>query len=133
VAVLNAPNQEALFYETACDAIAACVVAAGGFKRVASTLWPSSKPESAYARLKACLDDGKAEKLTAEEIIGIAKLAKEQGCHAWAQFIGAELGYEIRPMDPADEATDLQNKFIEAVRLSSQIAERLERLGVKGR
>ena len=123
--------QSELFYETANDALGACIQAAGGFKRVAGLLWPSLKPDSAYARLKACLDDGKAEKLTADEIFAIAKMAREKGCHAFAQFAGSELDYEFKPITPEDQAAELQREFIAATNTLRAIGDRLTRLGMK--
>ena len=49
----------------------------------------------------------------------------------WAKYVGTELGYTFSPVDPADESAELQRQFIDAVRTSSRIADRLTRLGVK--
>lgn len=127
--VLNPPNhQPALFYETAADALGSCIQAAGGFKRVAGQLWPSMKAESAYARLKACLDDAKHERLSPDEIIGIAKMAREQGCHAWAQFVATELGYAAPvALDPEDERAALQREFVDGVARLEALARRLSK------
>ena len=122
----DAPHQESMFYECANDALSTCIQSAGGWKHVAGSLWPAMKPESAYARLKACMDDGAREKLTADEIIGIAKLAREKGCHAWAQFNNQELGYAPPvPVDPQDVQDDLMRQFIAAVKVADQISKRL--------
>ena len=127
-AALISPNQGALFYETAADALGSCIVAAGGFKRVSCSLWPSMKPESAYARLKACIDDSKRECLSPDEIVGIAKMAREQGCHAWAHFCAAELGYAAPvPIDPDDARAELQREFVDGVARLEALARRLGR------
>lgn len=66
--------QEHLWYDTDTDAINAAIHASGKtFKQVASALWPSMKMDSAYARLKNCLNADKDEKLSFAEVIFICK------------------------------------------------------------
>lgn len=66
--------QEHLWYDTDADAINAAIHASGKtFKQVASALWPSMKMDSAYARLKNCLNPDKDEKLSFAEVIYICK------------------------------------------------------------
>lgn len=96
-------QQDQLFYDVASDALASAIVAAGGYKRVAAQLWPAMKPVSAYARLKACVDETKHEKLSFDEIIALARMAKEAGNHAVMQYMAQDLGYEVRAVSPKDE------------------------------
>lgn len=127
-ALLNPPNQGALFYETASDALGSCILAAGGFKKVAAELWPAMKPESAYARLKACLDDSKHERLSPDEILRVARLGRAAGCHAWAEFCAAELDYAPPvPVDPDDRKAALQREFANGVARLEQLAKLLRR------
>lgn len=102
-------TQDPLFYDTENDALRSCIAAAGGVKVVAGKLWPSLKPASAYARLSACLDESKHEKLTFAEIITVGRLGRDAGCHALMQYLGAELSYEIKATTPKDDlATALE-------------------------
>lgn len=118
-------RQNELFYDTAYDAIGAGIVSCGGFKVVAGNLWPAKKHDTAYARLKSCVNEHKDEKLDIEEIIQIAKWAKEQGNHALMQYLGQELGYSVEPLDPTDQQAELQRRFVEATQLLAKIADRI--------
>jgi hypothetical protein len=122
-------DQPKLFYGSSQEVITSAILAAGGFKTVAGKLWPSRKPESAYARLKACVDDDKPETLCLDEVILIAKMAREAGDHSLMRFLGMELSYEIKPIAPEDEKTALQRSFVQAVKTVERIAERLEKFG----
>lgn len=123
--------QQSLFHETLGDAVGAAIAAAGGFKRVASTLWPAMKLESGYARLKACMDDGKPEKLTLDEIVGIARLAKEQGSHAVMNYLAADLGYEVRAVEPRDQSEELRREVADLLKAVNQRLARIERVETK--
>lgn len=117
--------QAKLFYDTIADAISDGVLAAGGWKVVAGKLWPAMKPSSAYARLKSCVSEDKDEKLSPDEVLLIAKLAKEQGNHAIIQFLAQELGYEVKEVQPRDE---LQSLLHESAELTKQVAARQQRI-----
>lgn len=62
--------QEKLFYDDEFEALALMVSnSERSFKEVAMYLFPHLKPESAYARLKACLNPEKDERLTFGQIL----------------------------------------------------------------
>ena len=62
--------QEKLFYEDEFEALQLMISTSGRtFKEVAGHIFPHHKPESAYARLKACLNPDKDERLTFGQII----------------------------------------------------------------
>lgn len=117
--------QGELFYDTVYDAIHNAILACDGFKVVSGVLWPAMKPSSAYARLKSCVDLHKDEKLDLEEVIAIARLAKDRGNHALMQYLGSELGYKVETVEPEDERAALQRDFINAVETVSKIQQRL--------
>ena len=118
-------NQENLFHETPEDAMGAVISACGGFKRVAGLLWPTRKPESAYARLKACLDDSKDEKLTLSEVVEIARMGREAGAHAFLNYLCRELDYSpVKPIAPHDSA----NQRMDEIRKSLELIEKNQRL-----
>lgn len=80
------------------DAVGTAVKALGGAKKVAKLLWPAladSKPETAYTRLKHCLNPEKAEKLGLDELLLIARKAREVGEHSIARYFGRDVGYEF--------------------------------------
>jgi hypothetical protein len=122
-------DQPKLFEDSLKDAIGTAIKAAGGFKTVAGVLWPTKKPDSAYARLKACVDEKKDEELTPDELSMIIKLAREQGDHSIMRYLGMEHSYEIKPISPEDEKTALQQSFVQAVKTVERIAERMEKFG----
>lgn len=125
-------EQIALFHESIHDAIGTAIKTLGGPKVVAGMLWPTLKPDTGRYRLSHCLSDEHPEKLAPEEVLAIAKAAKEKGDHSIMAYLAAELGYEApRPVTPHDQATELQRAFIDAVHQSARIADRLARLGVK--
>jgi hypothetical protein len=120
-------SQAELFYDTIYDAIHNAILSCDGFKVVAGKLWPAMKPSSAYARLKSCVDEHKDEKLCMEEVLVIAKLAKERGNHALMQYLGDELGYSIQALEPEDERAAIQREFVNAVERLEQIQQRMAR------
>lgn len=95
-------QQSALFFDSIFDALGAAVQAAGGTKRVASKLWPTLDSTSATARLRGCLNPEHQQKLCPEELLAIARMGKEAGCNAAMQYLARDLGYEIKPLTPAE-------------------------------
>src|SRR6185369_13831133 len=122
-------HQSRLFYEDIYDAIGTTIMALGGYKKVGYTLWPNMKMESAYARLKNCVDPSKPEKLAPDELATLIREGKKAGCNAIPEFISDDAGYERPvPKNPEDELATLQREFIASVKKQEQIAERIERV-----
>lgn len=123
-------RQDLLFYDSAMHAIDCTITSSGRhYKEVAAYLWPSKKPESAYARLKACLNDEKDEKLSFEEIIAICKF-----CNRFdALFFFADQCSHSRPEPraPEDEKAELQREFLNGLKKLEVLGARLEKLGGK--
>jgi len=116
-------------FDTATDAIIECVKAAGGSKAVGHKLWPEKTVDAAQRHLPACLNDSKAERLTPDQVLLVAQLARAVGCHAYANYCARRLSYaEPQPIEPRDELADLLRQSIEARRESQQRDERIERL-----
>jgi len=70
-------TQEKLFYEDEFEAMALTISnSQRSFKEVAGHLFPDRKPESGYARLKACLNAEKDERLTFGQIIALCKFCE---------------------------------------------------------
>lgn len=62
------------FYDDHFHAVRAAIEGSErSYKEVAGHLWPSMKPMSAYARLKACTHDGGDQKLDLAEILAICR------------------------------------------------------------
>lgn len=116
-------------FESINDALIECVKAAGGSKHVGNKVWPDKTIDAAQRHLLNCLNEGKAERLTPDQALLIARLARAKGCHAYAEFIAADLGYAApQPLEPKDEAAELRRQFIESTRTLAAMAARIEQL-----
>lgn len=96
-------EQVPLWHDAIEDAIGTAIQALGGSKKVAELLWPvlaRSKPQTAYTRLRHCLNAEKPEKLDPDELLTIARAAALIGEHSIMQYMARELGYEIAPLAP---------------------------------
>jgi len=115
------------------DALIECVKACGGSKVVGMELWPSKGMEPAQRYLLDCLNTERPAKLSPEEVLHIFRMARERGCHAGMQYMAAFLSYSMpTPVEPKDEAGELQRQFIEATHALARMAERIERLQQQG-
>jgi len=124
-------SQPALFVESLADAIREVVRACGGTKVVASRLWPEKAPEAAARILLDCLNEGRSEKLSPDQVLLLARMGRERGCHAVMSYYAAECGYAPpQPIEPEDERAQLQREYIESVKLLSVLSMRLERVDV---
>jgi len=124
-------TQDALFYETFNDALDAVVKACGGAKAVACKLWPEKTPDAAHRLLLACLNEGRVEKLSPEQVIFLLRMGRERGCHAAINYLSRESGYsDPQPVDPDNEKVRLQREFIEAQKYMQQLAARMEKSGL---
>lgn len=124
-------EQVPLWHESIEDAIGTAIQALGGAKKVAELLWPvlaRNKPQTAYTRLKHCLNDDKAEKLDPDEVLTIARAAAQVGEHSIMKFMAREAGYEITPLPPSEAEKRAKRAAIawhldEAKRLSTEVDE----------
>jgi len=118
-----------LFYDTYEDAIRDCVTALGGFKKVGSMLWPAMPADDAGRKLSACLNTDKREKLDLGELRLIRCEARKVGVHILAHYEARDAGYaEPQPLNPEDEAAQLQREFIAAVRGLEVLQARMARV-----
>lgn len=122
-------DQTRLFYDDVQDALRTTVQAIGGMKVVGSRLWPEKAADAAGRHLADCLNTAKAEKLSPEQVLTLARWGHEVGCHAYAAFLGAEVGYDVRVTTPAEQ----RDQLAESIRAATstldralKLAERLE-------
>lgn len=105
-----------MFYETYEDAIRDTITGLGGMKVVGNMLWPALPVDDAGRRLAHCLNSEKREKLSPGELQLIRRAARKAGIHILAFYECRDAGYaEPNPINPADEAAQLQKQFIQAV------------------
>lgn len=118
-----------LFHESLVDALRDCIAACGGAKAVAPQLWPEKSPDAAHRLLLDCLNDDRPAHLTPGHLVLILRMARAKGCHIGATWLMRELGYaDPQPVEPADEAAELQRAFVAAMAEQRSILARLERL-----
>lgn len=120
-------SQEKLWYEDEFEALQMMISSsARGFKEVAAYLFPHLKPESAYARLKACLNPEKDERLTFGQIIAAMKF-----CERFDPLMFAcDETLHARPdrKAPADEEVRLVAAINEASSTLTKAMRQLERM-----
>lgn len=98
-------DQVKLWHDCIEDAVGTAVLALGGPKKVAQILWPAlaeSNPQTAYTRLKHCLDPERSDKLSLAEFMLIARKARDAGEHSIARYFGLNVGYDVTPIDPEE-------------------------------
>lgn len=119
--------QYALMHESINDALREVVQAAGGAKKAGSTLWPELPIDQASGRVRDCLNSDRREKFSPEQVMLLAKLGRQCGCHALALFMARECGYaDPQPIEPEDEVARLQREFAEATKALGAMAARIE-------
>lgn len=126
-------NQRALFHETIFDALGADILAAGGYKLVASKLWPSENVTSAANRLRNAVNPEQAQKLCPEEVLQIKRLAQEAGSSATVQYEAQQLGYVCTWVEPEDELERIERENNELLKQLLRRQERAESLRAKVR
>ena len=111
------------------DVLAECVKGAGGSKVVGAKLWPEMLIEQAQRKLLDCLNDDRPHRLTPDQLLMVASLARARGCHAFMSFCAARLHYDAPvPREPRDETAELQRAFIAAVALQQQLLLQMQAL-----
>lgn len=118
------------FHETWENALQATVDHLGGPKRVSGRLWPTMNADSAYSKLKACLNpDKEREKLTLTEIQLLSRWGRDIGCHYSARFFMDASGYEQpEPRNVDNEKLAIERQLLDMGRQMREMFERLENL-----
>ena len=116
-------------FESLNDCLIECVKAAGGSKQVGHRLWPEKTVDAAQRHLLNCLAEGRAERLTPDQVMFIAQLAREAGCHAYMQFCAVRLHYATPvPREPQQELAELQRSFANAVAEQARMLQQIQDL-----
>lgn len=116
-----------LFYDCAEKAIDAAILRSGkSYEEIASALWPHLKSRSAYARLKASLNEDKSEKLDLSEIILICKICNEFDP---IYFACDELSlYRPEVKAPHDEQAELGRQLDLTVERGEYLLDRIKKI-----
>lgn len=111
-------EQVPLWHDSIEDAIGTAILALGGPKKVSELLWPvlaRNKPQTAYTRLRHCLNPEKAEKLDPDEVLTIARSAAVMGEHSIMQYLAREIGYELIVLKPDENAKRIRRERRNAI------------------
>ncbi|MCC7041091.1 MAG: hypothetical protein IT516_12355 [Burkholderiales bacterium] len=116
-----------LFYDDEFEAIREAIASSDHeFKEVACHLWPSRKPESAYARLKACLNETKDERLTFGEIVEICRFCDR---YDPLYFMCDQVSHDRpKPIAKEDELARLLREYLAARMATERLGPQIERL-----
>lgn len=111
------------------EALVECVKAAGGSAIVGPKLWPEKTREAAQRLLLDCLNEERPARLSPEHMLMVLRLARAKSYHDGIAYILADLGYApTTPIEPRDEAAELQRQAAELLQAAERITARLERL-----
>lgn len=122
-------NQRALFHEDVYEALRTDVMACGGTKSVGNALRPKLAVSAAGEWLNNCLNRARAEKLDAEDILFIKRLAKQNGSFATVFFEMDDIGMSHPiSIEPEDEKARLRREFIKAQESMQAMLVQLQRL-----
>lgn len=116
-------------YENTLDMLADLVRQLGGAKKVGPVLRPSLPVDAAAQWVHDCVNRERRERFDPEQVVHILRLARAANLHSGKFWLDAELGYQQgAPLNPQDELAEQQRRYIEAVHLARDIADRMERL-----
>lgn len=122
----------ALFHESLNDAMREVISALGGSQAVGVLMKPLKPADESGRWVKDCLNPGKRERFTPDQVLFILRAGRAAGCHAAMNYLAREAGYaDPIPVEPEDERARAQRDFEMAVKALGTVTDRLARLGVK--
>lgn len=125
----NDPGQAALFSEDVHDAVKDVIRALGGTKEVGRKLRPELTADSAGHWLKDCLNPERRHRLDPEQLLWLLRAGRDAGCHSLMNYLADEAGYtRPAPLEPLDEAAELQRQFLRGVQQMDTLVRRFERV-----
>lgn len=127
-------TQQALWHDSAEDALRALIETLGGPKAVGHKLYPEKSMDDARRLLLQWCSPERSEKPSLAQLMLLLKWGREAGAHVLAGYLMGEAGYaEPVPVDPLDQREQLQREFIRAVEAQKLIVERLQRIQARPR
>lgn len=119
--------QTKLFYEDEHEALQLMVSSSGkSIKEIACFLWPDMKPESAYAKLKACLNPKGDEQFKFGQVIALAKFCNSY--EALQYFCDETMHARPDRKAPEDDMVKLSETIQGAADVLAKATAALERL-----
>jgi hypothetical protein len=97
-----------VFFDNVNEVLVECVKACGGSKAVGVEIWPAKGMDAAQRHLLNCLNLDRNEKLSPDEVLLIARMARDVGCHVYVEYLAQALSYsKPEPIEPVDELKEL--------------------------
>lgn len=125
-------QERQLWFETFIQALDEDIRALGGRKAVALLLRPEleTKPIDAHNWINDCLNPERRQRFSDEQIRAIIRRAREAKSFAAINFWCEDCGFDKpKPLNPADEAGELQRRIETNLGELRGLVQRLERLG----
>lgn len=113
-------------YETEFEALD-CLIASSKrtYKEVAHHIYPHLRVDSAYSRLKLCLNPDKEDKLSLGEILAICRFCERYDI---LMYLADECGFKRpEPKPKEDFASELRKDCLKMKEFFEQMAEKMER------
>lgn len=122
-------NQTPLFFDDVDDALRHLVSVLGGPKKVGPLLRGNELPADRLAQwVSDCLNPDRAHNFHPNHVLVLLRAARAIGDHSAMNWLAGELGYQALPVEPEDEAAELQRRFIETGQMMARMAQRIEAL-----
>lgn len=122
-------NQTPLFFDDVDDALRHVVSVLGGPKKVGPLLRGDELPADRLAQwVSDCLNADRPAQFHPHQVLVLLRAARQIGDHTAMSWLAGEAGYQALPVEPEDEAAELQRKFIEASQAMAKMAQRIEAL-----
>jgi len=126
-------NQTPLFFDDIDDALRHLVAVLGGPKKVGPLLRGDELPVDRLAQwVSDCLNPDRPAQFHPHQIMVMLRTARRAGDHTAMNWMAGEIGYQALPVEPEDEAAELQRKFIDMGQTMARIALRIETLHSRG-
>ncbi len=116
------------FFEGPEDALREAVRALGGPKKVGPMLWPDKQIDAAARLLTDCLNCARNEKLELSQTLFILRAARDVGYHAAFLWLASEMGYDAKPVSPAEELDRLTSVVEQSTAALTSALAQLERV-----
>ena len=122
-------NQTPLFFDDIDDALRHLVAVLGGPKRVGPLLRGDELPADRLGQwVSDCLNPDRPAQFHPHQVMVLLRAARQAGDHTAMNWMAGEIGYQALPIEPEDEAAELQRRFIETGQMMAKMAQRIEAL-----
>lgn len=121
--------QSPLFFDDVDDVLRYVVSVLGGPKQVGPMLRGNDLPVDRLAQwVSDCLNHDRPHNFHPHQVVALLQAARNLGDHTAMNWLAGEVGYQVTPIEPEDEAADLKRKFIDAAQTMERMALRIESL-----